>query len=46
MILKSGHSISHFYIILNQALGGSWVGEINPDDVPQEMLVDWVRVYQ
>ncbi len=35
-----------FYIILNQALGGNWVGEINPEDIPQEMLVDWVRVYQ
>lgn len=35
-----------FYIILNQALGGNWVGDIDPEDLPQEMQVDWVRVYQ
>jgi len=35
-----------FYIILNQALGGDWVGEILDEDLPVEMLVDWVRVYQ
>lgn len=35
-----------FYIILNQALGGDWPGEINDDDLPQEFLIDWVRVYQ
>lgn len=35
-----------FFIILDQALGGSWVGNINDEDLPVEMLVDWVRVYQ
>lgn len=35
-----------FYIILNQALGGNWPGEINDADLPQIFLVDWVRVYQ
>lgn len=35
-----------FYIILDQALGGNWVGRINDEDLPVEMLVDWVRVYQ
>ncbi|UOG77367.1 glycoside hydrolase family 16 protein (plasmid) [Hymenobacter tibetensis] len=35
-----------FYIILNQALGGKWVGEIHDQDVPVQMAVDWVRVYQ
>lgn len=35
-----------FYIILNQALGGNWVGSITDSDLPVEMLVDWVRVYQ
>lgn len=35
-----------FYIILNQALGGDWPGEINDSDLPQEFLIDWVRVYQ
>ena len=35
-----------FFIILDQALGGSWVGSIKDEDLPVEMLVDWVRVYQ
>src|SRR5690554_5922690 len=35
-----------FYIILNQALGGAWVGEIHDKDLPVQMLVDWVKVYQ
>lgn len=35
-----------FYIILNQALGGNWPGPVNPDDLPVEMEVDWVKVYQ
>jgi beta-glucanase (GH16 family) len=36
-----------FFIILNVAVGGNWPGE--PDDTtvfPQQMLVDYVRVYQ
>jgi beta-glucanase (GH16 family) len=36
-----------FYIILNVAVGGGFVG--SPDGsttFPQSMLVDWVRVYQ
>jgi len=35
-----------FYLILNQALGGNWVGEIDPTDLPVSMEVDYVRVYQ
>ncbi len=35
-----------FYIILNQALGGKWVGSINDSDLPVQMMVDWVRVYR
>lgn len=35
-----------FYLILNQALGGAWVGEIHEEDLPVQMMVDWVRVYQ
>lgn len=35
-----------FYIILNQALGGNWVGSINDKDLPVTMEVDYVRVYQ
>jgi beta-glucanase (GH16 family) len=36
-----------YFIILNLAVGGDWPG--NPDattEFPQEMLVDWVRVYR
>ena len=36
-----------FFIILNVAVGGNWPGD--PDsttEFPQEMLVDWVRVYK
>jgi beta-glucanase (GH16 family) len=36
-----------FFILINVAVGGHWPG--NPDNTtefPQEMLVDWVRVYQ
>ncbi len=36
-----------FYMILNIAIGGSWPGP--PDNTtvwPQQMVVDWVRVYQ
>ena len=35
-----------FYIILDQALGGNWPGPVNNNDLPQQMIVDWVRVYQ
>jgi len=36
-----------FFIILNLAVGGNWPGPPNTTSVfPQEMLVDYVRVYQ
>lgn len=36
-----------FYIILNLAVGGNYVGNPTSDtNFPQTMLVDWVRVYQ
>jgi beta-glucanase (GH16 family) len=36
-----------FYIILNVAIGGTFVGPPNADTrFPQSMLVDWVRVYE
>ncbi len=35
-----------FFILLNVAVGGYWVGPPNASTVfPQTMLVDWVRVY-
>jgi beta-glucanase (GH16 family) len=35
-----------FYFILSQQLGGSWVGDVNPDQLPVSMIIDWVKVYQ
>jgi beta-glucanase (GH16 family) len=36
-----------FFIILNVAVGGNFVGPPNDETVfPQTMLVDWVRVYE
>jgi beta-glucanase (GH16 family) len=36
-----------FYVILNLAVGGNWVGPPNENTTfPQTMLIDWVRVYE
>lgn len=35
-----------FYLLIDMQLGGDWVGEIDPNDLPVEMRVDWVRYYQ
>lgn len=37
-----------FYILLNFALGGNYDGGVAPEDsdLPAQMLVDWVRVYE
>lgn len=35
-----------FYLLLDMQLGGKWVGEINPDDLPVEMQIDWIRFYK
>ncbi|MDR1493780.1 MAG: DUF1080 domain-containing protein [Planctomycetaceae bacterium] len=34
-----------FYLLLDMQLGGSWVGEVEPADLPVEMRIDWVRFY-
>lgn len=34
-----------FYLILNQALGGSWVGSINDAILPVQTEIDYVKVY-
>lgn len=34
-----------YYIILSAQLGGGWVGEIDPAQLPVEMEVDYVRFY-
>jgi beta-glucanase (GH16 family) len=35
----------NFFFILNVAVGGSWPGAPNATTFPQQMLVDYVRVY-
>jgi beta-glucanase (GH16 family) len=37
-----------FHLVLNLAVGGNWGGKMGVDEQiwPQEMQVDWVRVYQ
>ena len=35
-----------FYVLIDQQLGGSWVGKVNPEDLPVQMIIDWVKVYQ
>lgn len=35
-----------FYLLIDMQLGGSWVGPVDPKDLPTQMEVDWVRFYQ
>jgi beta-glucanase (GH16 family) len=35
-----------FYILIDQQLGGNWVGKVHPAHLPVHMIVDWVKVYQ
>jgi beta-glucanase (GH16 family) len=35
-----------FFILIDQQLGGKWVGNINADDLPVQMIIDYVKVYQ
>ena len=35
-----------FYLLIDMQLGGSWVGKVDPKELPVEMEVDWVRFYQ
>ena len=36
-----------FYLIIDQQLEGSWPGKVtNPKELPINMVVDWVRLYQ
>ena len=34
------------YLLIDMQLGGTWVGAVDPTDLPVEMEVDWVRHYQ
>lgn len=35
-----------FYVMLDQQLGGGWVGEIDSQDLPAKVIIDWIRLYQ
>lgn len=35
-----------FYLLLDMQLGGSWVGAVDPEELPVEMRIDWVRFYE
>ncbi|MCQ0112707.1 Glycosyl hydrolases family 16 [Zhouia amylolytica] len=35
-----------FYLMIDMQIEGSWVGEADPKDLPVEMIIDWVKVYQ
>lgn len=35
-----------YYLLLDMQLGGSWVGAVEPKDLPVEMEIDWVRYYK
>jgi hypothetical protein len=32
--------------LVDQQLGGNWVGKVDLKQLPVKMSVDWVRVYQ
>ncbi len=34
------------YMLIDMQLGGSWVGKVDPKDLPVEMEIDWVKVYE
>lgn len=34
------------YILIDMQLGGNWVGEVDPADLPVEMEIDWVKYYE
>lgn len=34
-----------YYLLLDMQLGGSWVGAVDPKDIPVEMEIDWVKFY-
>ncbi len=35
-----------FHLLIDQQLGGQWVGKIKPKQLPVNMIIDWVKVYQ
>ena len=44
---NTGAFHNKFFFILNVAVGGNWPGfDVDPNQFPNEMLVDYIRVYQ
>ena len=37
---------NEFYILLSQQLEGNWVGKADPNQLPVQMIIDYVRVYE
>ena len=35
-----------FYLLIDMQLGGAWVGAIDEAQLPVQMEIDWVKVYQ
>ena len=35
-----------FYLLLDAQIEGSWVGRANPKELPAEMWIDWVKMYE
>lgn len=35
-----------WYLMLDMQLGGAWVGVVDPDDLPVQMEIDWVKYYR
>jgi hypothetical protein len=35
-----------YHLLIDMQLGGSWVGRVEPVDLPVEMRIDWVRFYK
>lgn len=35
-----------WYLLIDMQLGGSWVGAVDPADLPVEMDIDWVKFYK
>ena len=34
------------YLLIDMQLGGAWVGAVNPENLPVEMWIDWVKYYK
>ena len=34
------------FLMLDMQLGGKWVGRVDPNDLPVQMEIDWVKHYQ